>query len=67
MTGLAGDGKKIICEDNNGWRASVRVYRQRSGGVILDEDADWIEATRGLRPDYVDHPDLDPAVAGGFV
>ncbi|MGE5134900.1 MAG: Rieske 2Fe-2S domain-containing protein [Gemmatimonadota bacterium] len=43
------------------------AYRQRSGGVILDEDADWIEATKDLRRAYVDHPELDPAVVGGFV
>ena len=43
------------------------AYRQRSGGVILDEGADWVEATRDLRQAYVDHPELDPAVVGGFV
>jgi phthalate 4,5-dioxygenase oxygenase subunit len=43
------------------------VYRQRSGGVILDEDADWVEATRTLRQAYVAHPELDPAIVGGFV
>ncbi|MGH3389919.1 MAG: Rieske 2Fe-2S domain-containing protein [Actinomadura sp.] len=43
------------------------TYRQRSGGVILDEDADWVEATRDLRRAYTTHPDLDPAVVGGFV
>jgi phthalate 4,5-dioxygenase len=43
------------------------VYRQRSGGVILDEDADWVEATRDLRQAYVSHPKLDPAIVGGFV
>jgi hypothetical protein len=25
------------------------VYRHRSGGVILPRDADWLEATKGLR------------------
>ena len=40
------------------------VYRQRSGGIILPEDADWIESTRELRKAYVEHPELDPAVAG---
>jgi phthalate 4,5-dioxygenase oxygenase subunit len=43
------------------------AYRQRSGGVILDEDADWIDATRELRHAYVAHPELDLAVVGGFV
>ncbi|MBO0689644.1 MAG: Rieske 2Fe-2S domain-containing protein [Candidatus Dormibacteraeota bacterium] len=40
------------------------VYRQRSGGIILDEGEDWIEATKELRKAYVPHPELDPAVAG---
>ncbi len=43
------------------------VYQQRSGGVILDEGADWVEATTELRRAYVDHPELDPAIVGGFV
>jgi phthalate 4,5-dioxygenase len=43
------------------------VYRQRSGGVILGEDEDWIEATAKLREAYVHHSELDLAVVGGFV
>ena len=43
------------------------VYRQRSGGVILDADADWIDATQALRQAYVPHPELDLSVVGGFV
>jgi phthalate 4,5-dioxygenase oxygenase subunit len=43
------------------------AYRQRSGGVILDADADWINATEELRQAYVAHPGLDLAVVGGFV
>jgi phenylpropionate dioxygenase-like ring-hydroxylating dioxygenase large terminal subunit len=43
------------------------VYQQRSGGVILDEDADWVEATKDLRRAYTAHPELDPAIVGGFV
>jgi nitrite reductase/ring-hydroxylating ferredoxin subunit len=43
------------------------VYQQRSGGVILDEDANWIDATADLRKAYVTHPELDPAIVGGFV
>ncbi len=43
------------------------VYRQRSGGAILDENADWIAATSELRQAYVTHPELDPAIVGGFV
>ena len=47
--------------------ALEEVYRQRSGGIILDEGADWIAATRWLRQAYVEHPELDTAVTGGFV
>jgi hypothetical protein len=43
------------------------AYRQRSGGVILDSDADWIADTKDLRAAYVAHPELDPAIVGGFV
>jgi phenylpropionate dioxygenase-like ring-hydroxylating dioxygenase large terminal subunit len=43
------------------------AYRQRSGGVVLDDDADWVAATENLRRAYVTHPELDPAVVGGFV
>jgi phenylpropionate dioxygenase-like ring-hydroxylating dioxygenase large terminal subunit len=43
------------------------AYRQRSGGIILDADADWVEATRELRQAYATHPGLDPAIVGGFV
>ena len=39
------------------------VYRQRSGGCFLPAGADWIAATAELRPAYVDHPELDPALA----
>ena len=30
------------------------VYRHRSGGVILPRDADWLEATKGLRRAFVE-------------
>jgi hypothetical protein len=40
------------------------IYRQRSGGIILPEAANWVEATQALRQAYVAHPELDPAVAG---
>lgn len=43
------------------------AYRQRSGGVILDSGADWIADTTDLRQAYVAHPELDPAIVGGFV
>jgi hypothetical protein len=40
------------------------VYGVRSGGVFLPRDANWIEATTELRKAFVEHPELDPAVAG---
>ena len=40
------------------------VYRQRSGGGILPQTTDWVEATRELRKAYVEHPELDPSMAG---
>ncbi len=40
------------------------LYRVRSGGVFLPEDADWIEATRELRQAFVEHPELDPSIVG---
>jgi hypothetical protein len=40
------------------------VYRVRSGGFFLEEGGDWIEATRDLGRAFVEHPELNPAVAG---
>jgi phenylpropionate dioxygenase-like ring-hydroxylating dioxygenase large terminal subunit len=40
------------------------AYRVRSGGVLLPEGADWVQATRELRQAFVDHKDLDPALNG---
>jgi len=40
------------------------LYRQRSGGVILPEKTNWVEATEELRKAYVPHPELNPAAAG---
>ncbi|HEV7662959.1 MAG TPA: Rieske 2Fe-2S domain-containing protein [Chloroflexota bacterium] len=40
------------------------VYRVRSGGVFLPEDAHWLDATAHLRQAFVDHPDLDPSIVG---
>jgi phenylpropionate dioxygenase-like ring-hydroxylating dioxygenase large terminal subunit len=40
------------------------VYRVRSGGFFLEEGGDWIEATRELRQAFVEHPELDRAIAG---
>ena len=40
------------------------AYRVRSGGVLLPNGTDWVEATRELRRAFVDHPELDPALNG---
>ena len=41
------------------------VYAVRGGGVFLPSGADWLQATAELRKAFVDHPELDPSVAGG--
>jgi phthalate 4,5-dioxygenase oxygenase subunit len=41
------------------------VYRQRSGGVILDEGENWVQATEELRRAYAVHPELDPSIETG--
>jgi hypothetical protein len=41
------------------------VYAQRSGGVVLPRDADWLEATEQLRQAGVEHPGLDRSRSGG--
>jgi hypothetical protein len=44
------------------------VYRVRTGGVVLPNDAHWIEATAHLRQAFVEHPDLNrSAMMGSFV
>ncbi|MBO0685943.1 MAG: (2Fe-2S)-binding protein, partial [Candidatus Dormibacteraeota bacterium] len=43
------------------------VYRQKSGGVILDDGVDWVAATEHLRKGFVSHPELDRSILGGFV
>ncbi len=40
------------------------VYRVRSGGAFLPEGTDWLDGTRELRTAFVEHPELDPAIAG---
>jgi hypothetical protein len=32
------------------------VYRHRSGGVILPREANWLEATKGLRRAFAEAP-----------
>jgi nitrite reductase/ring-hydroxylating ferredoxin subunit len=39
------------------------VYRHRSGGVILPRDADWLEATKGLRQAVAAQPTPEKIVA----
>jgi phthalate 4,5-dioxygenase oxygenase subunit len=41
------------------------AYQQRSGGVVLHKDDDWLEATVDLRRTDIEHPELNPAMAGG--
>jgi hypothetical protein len=41
------------------------VYQQRSGGVVLPEDADWIAATAELQAAGTEHAELDPTLARG--
>ena len=38
------------------------LYRQRSGGIILPRDADWIESTEELRKAFTENPELSTAV-----
>jgi hypothetical protein len=41
------------------------VYAQRSGGVVLPSDADWVAATADLRTGFTEHPEIDPVQSGG--
>jgi phenylpropionate dioxygenase-like ring-hydroxylating dioxygenase large terminal subunit len=43
------------------------VYAVRSGGVELPRDANWVEATAGLRRARVAHRDLDRSAMGGRI
>src|SRR5205085_10798407 len=43
---------------------SPELYRVRSGGALLPRDANWLEATAELRKAFVEHPELDAAIAG---
>jgi nitrite reductase/ring-hydroxylating ferredoxin subunit len=42
------------------------VYETRSGGVVLPNDANWVEATKALRRANVTHPGLSRDVLGGL-
>ncbi len=46
------EGSPAPAVDNPG------LYRQRSGGVMLPKDADWIESTKKLREAFVRHTEL---------
>ncbi|MBV9134041.1 MAG: Rieske 2Fe-2S domain-containing protein [Chloroflexi bacterium] len=41
------------------------AYAVRGGGALLPRGADWLQATAELRKAFVDHPELDPTIAGG--
>ena len=43
------------------------VFGARAGGVFLPRDAEWLEATEGLRQGFVQHQDLDTTVTGPLV
>ncbi len=45
--------------------AHPEAYAVRGGGVFLPSGADWLQSTAELRKAFVDHPELDPSVAGG--
>jgi hypothetical protein len=40
-------------------------YQIRSGSTLLPEDADWFQATAGLRTAFVAHTELDWTLTGG--
>jgi hypothetical protein len=56
---LAAEGRTPPGVDDPG------VYQQRSGGVVLHKDDDWLEATAEVRRAGIDHPELDRTLAGG--
>jgi phthalate 4,5-dioxygenase len=41
------------------------AYRLRSGGVVLPDGVDWMQATRPLQEAFVEHPELALDVLGG--
>ena len=42
------------------------VYRERSGGVILPRNVDWIVGTQELRKAFIEHPEINPAILGNL-
>jgi phenylpropionate dioxygenase-like ring-hydroxylating dioxygenase large terminal subunit len=41
------------------------AYRVRGGGVVIPRGVDWVAYTEHLRRAFVEHPEIDPAIAGG--
>jgi hypothetical protein len=52
---LANGGVSAPCVDE------PQAWLQRSGGVILPRDADFVAATEELRKPFVSHPEIDVA------
>jgi phenylpropionate dioxygenase-like ring-hydroxylating dioxygenase large terminal subunit len=42
------------------------VYFQRSGGIVLPTDVDWLEGTEDRRQAGIERPELDPLQAAGI-
>jgi hypothetical protein len=49
------DGRAAPCVDE------PDAWLQRSGGIVLPRDADWVTATEELRKPFVAHPEIDVA------
>jgi phthalate 4,5-dioxygenase len=43
---------------------SPEAYRVRSGGVLVPEGTNWVDATRELRQAFVEHPERDTSPNG---
>jgi hypothetical protein len=56
---LAEHGQPAPCVDN------PAAWLQRSGGVVLPRDADFVAATEDLRRPFVAHPEIDAAAMLG--
>ena len=52
---LASSGQPATCVD------TPEAWLQRSGGVVLPRDADFVAATEALRQPFVAHPEIDVA------
>jgi hypothetical protein len=56
---LAQNGQPAPCVDE------PDAWLQRSGGIVLPRDADFVEATEDLRTPFVAHPEIDVAATLG--